>query len=93
MISIYIQCMGGMAAQIPIKNDEEANQKQVHDIKAAFPELPVILGGHTNHENVARRLSKADGAFVGSAFEPSGWGGPIDPQRVREYMEIVRSLE
>ena len=73
--------------------DEEANQKQVHDIKAAFPELPVILGGHTNHENVARRLSKADGAFVGSAFEPSGWGGPIDPHRVREYMEIVRSLE
>lgn len=73
--------------------DEETNLKQIHDIKAALPELPVILGGHTNHENVARRLSKADGAFVGSAFEPTGWGGPIDVQRVRDYMEIVRSLE
>ena len=73
--------------------DEEANLKQIHDIKAALPNLPVILGGHTNHENAARRLAKADGAFVGSAFEPSGWGGAIDAQRVRDYMEIVRSLE
>lgn len=73
--------------------DEEANLKQVHDIKAAFPDLPVILGGHTNHENVARRLAKADGAFVGSAFEPGGWSSAIDKDRVREYMEIVRSLE
>lgn len=73
--------------------DEEANLKQIHDIKASLPDLPVILGGHTNHENVARRLAKADGAFVGSAFEPGGWGGAIDKQRVRDYMEIVRSLE
>ena len=72
--------------------DEESNLKQVHDIKAAFPDLPVILGGHTKHENVARRLAQADGAFVGSAFEPAGWGGPIDVQRVRDYMEIVHSL-
>lgn len=73
--------------------DEEANLKQIHDIKASLPDLPVILGGHTNHENVARRLAKADGAFVGSAFEPGGWGGAIDKQQVRDYMEIVHSLE
>ena len=72
--------------------DEEANLKQIHDIKAALPNLPVILGGHTNHENVARRLAKADGAFVGSAFEPNGWGTAISKKSVQEYMEIVRSL-
>lgn len=73
--------------------DEEINLKQVHDIKTSLPNLPVILGGYTNHENVARRLAKADGAFVGSAFEPAGWGTSIDAQAVRDYMEIVRSLE
>lgn len=73
--------------------DEETNLKQIHDIKAAMPNLPVILGGYTNHENVARRLSKADGAFVGSTFEPGGWGTSIDTQAVRDYMEIVRSLK
>ena len=73
--------------------DEEANLRQIHDVKAAFPDLPVILGGHTNHENVARRLAKADGAFVGSAFEPGGWSSAIDKQLVREYMDIVQSLE
>ena len=73
--------------------DEETNLKQVHDIKAAMPHLSVILGGYTNHENVARRLAEADGAFVGSAFEPGGWGTSINAQAVRDYMEIVHSLE
>ncbi len=73
--------------------DEETNLKQIHDIKAAMPNVPVILGGYTNHENVARRLTKADGAFVGSAFEPAGWGTSIDAQSVRDYMEIIHSLE
>ena len=73
--------------------DEEANLRQIHDIKAKLPDLPVILGGHTNHENAARRLAKADGAFVGSAFENGNRTSPVDAQRVREYMEIVRSLE
>ena len=73
--------------------DEETNLKQIHDIKAAMPNLPVILGGYTSHQNVASRLAQADGAFVGSAFEPAGWGTSIDAQAVRDYMEIVRSLE
>lgn len=73
--------------------DEDVNLKQIHDIKAALPNVPIILGGYTNHENAARRLSKADGAFVGSAFEPTGWGTSIDKNAVRDYMEIVRSLE
>lgn len=72
--------------------DEETNLKQIHDIKVAMPDVPVILGGYTNHENAARRLAKADGAFVGSAFEPGGWGTSIDAQAVRDYMEIVNKL-
>jgi membrane complex biogenesis BtpA family protein len=71
--------------------DEEGNLKLIREIKAAVPGLPVILGGHTNHENAARRLAEADGAFVGTAFEDQ-WGGNILESRVREYMDIVHSL-
>ncbi|MEM7115538.1 MAG: BtpA/SgcQ family protein [Chloroflexota bacterium] len=72
--------------------DEETNLRQIHDIKSGLPDVCVILGGYTNHENAARRLAKADGAFVGSAFEPGGWGTSIDVQAVRDYMGIVSSL-
>jgi membrane complex biogenesis BtpA family protein len=76
--------------------DEETNAGLVCEIKQAMPDLPVILGGHTNHENAARRLAEADGAFVGSCFETEGWGGPVDIDldidRVRAYMDIVASL-
>ena len=56
--------------------DEATNAQIVRDIKEANPGLPVILGGYTNHENAARRLAEADGALVGSCFEPKGWGTP-----------------
>lgn len=72
--------------------DEAANARLVGEIKEAHPDLPVILGGFTNHENVARRLAAADGAFVGSCFQGEGWGSRIDQERVARYMEIVKSL-
>jgi membrane complex biogenesis BtpA family protein len=73
--------------------DEDTNARLVRDIKQAQPNLPVILGGYTDHENVARRLAEADGAFVGACFEPEGWGGRVDVERVREYIKIVASLK
>ena len=72
--------------------DEGTNAGLVRDIRQAMPHLPVILGGHTNHENVARRLAEADGAFVGACLQGDGWGGQIDIERVREYVKIVASL-
>ncbi|MCZ6872800.1 MAG: BtpA/SgcQ family protein [bacterium] len=72
--------------------DEDANAKLVRDIKQAMPDLPVILGGYTNHENVARRLADADGAFVGACLQSEGWGKHIDIDRVRDYVEIVDKL-
>lgn len=73
--------------------DEDTSARLVRDIKQAMPHLPVILGGYTNHDNVTRRLAEADGAFVGACFEPEGWGGRVDVERVREYMKIVASMK
>ena len=72
--------------------DEETNGRLVREIKGALPDMPVILGGHTNHENAARRLKEADGAFVGSCLEAEGWGSHIDQERVQRYVDIVAGI-
>ena len=83
---------GAHAVEVAHK-DEDENNRVVAEIKKAIPDMPVILGGHTNHENAARRLKDADGAFVGTCLEMDGkWGGPIDIERVKEYVGIVSAL-
>jgi len=83
--------MGAAAVEVA-HADEESNARLVHDIKQALPHLPVILGGHTNHDNVARRLAAADGVFVGTCLKSEDQYGRVDVERVREYVKIVASL-
>ena len=64
----------------------------IHDIKEDMPDLPVIIGGYTNHENAARLLKSADGAFVGSCLEEGGRFGRVSQERVRAYVDIVSKL-
>ncbi len=83
--------MGADAVEVA-HPDEAVSNRLVRDVKRAHPLLPVILGGHTNHENAARRLAEADGAFVGSCLKSGAWDSDIDVERVREYVKIVASL-
>lgn len=64
----------------------------VAEVRAAAPGLPVILSGHTNHNNAAELLRAADGAFVGSCLEPEGWGTGIDKGCAVAYMDVIRAL-
>jgi predicted TIM-barrel enzyme len=72
--------------------DEATNARLVRDVKQAMPRLPVILGGHTTHENVARRLAEADGVFVGACLKADRGDGRVDVERVRAYVKIVATL-
>jgi hypothetical protein len=72
--------------------DEATNARLVREIKQVMPHLPVILGGHTTHENVACRLAEADGVFVGACLKSDRWDGRVDIERVRAYVNIVASL-
>lgn len=81
---------GGNAIELFAK-DEEINEKMVRDVKEAF-DVPVILGGGTNIENAARRLKYADGAIVGTCFEKGVWGGPVQADAVKAYVENVRKV-
>jgi predicted TIM-barrel enzyme len=72
--------------------DTERTLAAVAAVRAAAPDLPILLAGHTHHGNAARLLAAADGAFVGTCLEDGGWGGRVDVDRVRSYVEIVRGL-
>ncbi|MEO3890676.1 BtpA/SgcQ family protein [Nonomuraea sp. B5E05] len=70
--------------------DAETALAKIAEVRAVAPELPVILAGHTDHDNAARLLAAADGAFVGTCWERDGWGSGIDEERVRTYVARVR---
>ena len=74
-------------------HDEARAMGLVASVREAVPQVPVFLAGNTNHDNAGRLLAAADGAFVGTCLESGGWGGAVDPARVRAYMDIVRGLE
>ncbi len=73
--------------------DERRTLDMIASVRAAVPGLPIVLAGYTNHENAARLLAAADGAFVGTCLERGGWGGRIDVERVKAYVDVVRGLE
>ena len=72
--------------------DEELTLRLIDEVKSAAPDLPVIVGGYTDHDNVSRLLADADGAIVGSCFERGGRGGAVQVDAVRDYVEIVSRL-
>jgi membrane complex biogenesis BtpA family protein len=61
--------------------------------KAAAPEIPVIISTGVNLANLETQLAVADGAIVGSALKQNGnlWN-PVDPQRVTDFMQKVKSI-
>jgi hypothetical protein len=54
---------------------------------------PILMGSGTTAENIAAFLQYADGAIVGSSLKVDGvMENPVDPERVRRYMEAVKGV-
>ncbi|MGY0236075.1 BtpA/SgcQ family protein [Longispora urticae] len=85
------QLVGADAVAVSHPVEEEA-VALVAAVRRSAPRLPVLLAGHVNHDNAARLLSVADGAFVGTCLERDGWGGAIEVDRVRALMAIVDDI-
>jgi predicted TIM-barrel enzyme len=61
--------------------------------KQASGATPVFAGSGVAAGNIEQVLKIADGAIVGTAFKQDGvTTNPVDPQRVRTFMEVVRRL-
>jgi hypothetical protein len=69
--------------------DVETALDWVAQIKAATPDMPVIIGGYTNTGNIGRYLEVADGAIVGGAFEDKGRGSAVTKEKVQTFMSAV----
>jgi membrane complex biogenesis BtpA family protein len=82
------------ADAVALGSPEEAEALgMIRKVRAAVPDIPILLSGHTHHENASRLLAEADGAFVGTCLERNGWGGEVDLELVQQYMEIVRRFD
>lgn len=84
----FAKYAGADAVEI-VDADEEKNNlmaKAIQDMN-----IPVVLGGGTNEENVKRRMQYANAAFVGSHFQKKNWGGAIDEEAVEAYMAALNN--
>lgn len=70
-----------------------ADYSDLRAAKAAAGDVPVLANTGVNHDNVTELLGVADGAIVGTSLKIDGstWN-PIDPERARRMVELVRSL-
>jgi len=54
---------------------------------------PILMGSGTTADNIADFLRYADGAIVGSSLKVDGVAeNPVDVERVKRYMEAVRTV-
>ena len=84
--------VGASAVEV-LHKDEEINNRMVQELKNAFPDIVVILGGGTDVQNAASKLKYADGAIVGACFENGNWSGPVCKETVQAYVKNVRAIE
>ncbi len=69
---------------------------ELSDLKAVKDELgdevPVLLNTGARAETIAEFLAVADGVIVGSSLKVDGYTwNPVDPSRVRAFMDAVRA--
>jgi membrane complex biogenesis BtpA family protein len=54
---------------------------------------PILMGSGTTAENIGAFLRYADGAIVGTSLKVDGvMENPVDPARVRRYVEAVQAV-
>jgi hypothetical protein len=66
----------------------------LREVKAAVgDQVPVLLNTGAKASNIRQFLSVADGVIVGSSLKVDGYTwNPVDPARVREFVEIVQDV-
>lgn len=63
------------------------------DVKNAAPNLPILVGSGVTKENF-RRFSAADAFVIGSSFKVGGkWQNALDEQRVKRFMNEIRTVK
>jgi len=66
---------------------DPANPREISDVIAAAPDLPVLVGSGVTTENMGN-FSAAHGLIIGSYFKFGGnWENDLDPDRIMSVLE------
>ena len=75
-----------------IATGTEASLEELQAVKKAV-NIPVLVGSGVTTANVPDYLAVADALIVGSYFKYDGlWSNPVEPARVRAFMDRVNRL-
>jgi membrane complex biogenesis BtpA family protein len=80
-------CVSGPMTGVSVRVED------LRAVKEVVGSLPVFINTGARHDNLADLLPFADGVIVGSSLKVNGitWN-PVDPERVRSFMAIVRQI-
>ena len=81
---------GGASALIVTGASILESISMIHEVRAASPGVPVLVGGSVTHANVAETLHDADAVIVGSALEERPFTGPISPEKAAAFVRAAR---
>jgi len=82
-----------MADALIVTGPRTGSPPSAEDLKAVKGLKDVLIGSGLDNENARSLLPLAEGAIVASCFRKGGnVMNPVDPQRVRSFLSIVRSL-
>jgi len=72
---------------------ESASLDAFREVRAAVPDTPIIANTGVREDTVRDILPLVDGVIVGTSLKRGGitWN-PVDPDRARIFMEVVRSI-
>ena len=72
----------------------EPDLSTVQEVKNAVgPDFPVFLNTGAKADNIKDYLQIADGVIVGSSLKVDGYTwNPVDPQRVRKFIEQANKV-
>ena len=63
-------------------------------VRAAAPDVKIVVGTGANEDNIRELLAVADGAIVASSLHVDGKTlNPVDPKRVERFMAVVNAAE
>ena len=80
-------CVSGLTA------GAETDSQVLLRVKSVVPDTVVFTNTGCRIDNVEKQLAHADGAVVGTTFKVDGkFENPVDKNRVREFMDKVKSL-
>lgn len=91
--SIAVSAIKSGASSVAIGDNNESKVIEfAKKIKGRDSDIPIIISGYTNHENITRLIREADGVIVGSCIENKNHSNKIDLQLAKDYVNIAHSI-